>query len=111
MAGATTQFTEDNFEDEVIKSPTPVLVDFWADWCMPCKALAPTIDELATEYAGRIKVGKIDTDANQSLAARFGISAIPTVILFQDGQIKERFVGLRGKRDFKAVLDQVATRT
>ena len=110
MAGANTnQFTDDNFEQEVLQSPIPVLVDFWADWCMPCKALGPTIDELADEYAGRVKVGKVDTDANQSLAARFGISAIPTVILFQGGEIKERFVGLRGKKDFKASIDQTVS--
>lgn len=106
MAGANTrEFTEANFEDEVLKSTQPVLVDFWAEWCMPCKALGPTIDELANEYSGRVKVGKVDTDANQSLSARFGISAIPTVILFQNGQIKERFIGLRSKKDFKASLD------
>jgi thioredoxin 1 len=107
MAGPNTQqFTEDNFDQEVLQSSTPVLVDFWAEWCMPCKALGPTIDELADEYVGRVKVGKVDTDANQSLSARFGISAIPTVILFQGGEIKERFVGLRGKKDFKASIDQ-----
>jgi thioredoxin 1 len=106
MAGPNTQeFTESNFDSEVIKSAQPVLVDFWAEWCMPCKALGPTIDELATEYVGKIKVGKVNTDANQSLSAQFGISAIPTVILFQNGQIKERFIGLRSKRDFKASLD------
>jgi thioredoxin 1 len=109
MAGADTrEFTESNFENEVLKSAQPVLVDFWADWCMPCKALGPTIDELATEYAGRVKVGKVNTDANQSLSAQFGISAIPTVLLFQNGQIKERFIGLRSKRDFKSSLDTVA---
>lgn len=110
MAGANTKtFSEDNFESEVLKSNQPVLVDFWAEWCMPCKALGPTIDELATEYAGKVKVGKVDTDSNQSLSAQYGISAIPTVILFQDGQIKERFIGLRSKKDFKASLDQVVT--
>jgi thioredoxin 1 len=109
MAGPDTrEFTEDNFEDEVLNAQEPVLVDFWADWCMPCKALAPTIDELATDYSGRVKVGKLDTDANQSIAARFGISAIPTVILFQGGEIKEKFVGLRSKKDFQASLDAVA---
>ncbi len=108
MAGANTrQFTEDNFEQEVLQAGEPVLVDFWADWCMPCKALAPTIDELASEYAGKVKVGKVDTDANQSLSAQFGISAIPTVILFQGGEIKERFVGLRSKKDFKASIDRL----
>ena len=106
MAGPdTNEFTEASFEKDVLQTPEPVLVDFWAEWCMPCKALAPTIDELATEYAGKAKVGKVDTDANQSLSAKYGISAIPTVILFQGGEIKERFVGLRSKKDFKASLD------
>lgn len=106
MAGPNTkQFTEDNFEQEVLQASEPVLVDFWAEWCMPCKALGPTIDELATEYAGKVKVGKVETDANQGLSAQFQISAIPTVILFKDGEIREKFVGLRSKRDFAASLD------
>jgi thioredoxin 1 len=109
MAGPNTQtFEDDNFEQEVLQSDVPVLVDFWAEWCAPCKALAPVIDELADEYAGRVKVGKIDTDSNQQAAASYGISAIPTVILFQGGEIKEKFVGLRTKKDFQAALDQVA---
>jgi thioredoxin 1 len=106
MAGPNTKtFTETNFQQEVLQASEPVLVDFWAEWCMPCKALGPTIDELATEYAGKVKVGKVDTDANSSLAAQFGISAIPTVMLFQAGQVKERFVGLRSKKDLQASLD------
>lgn len=106
MAGPDTkEFTEDNFEDEVLNAPEPVLVDFWAEWCMPCKALGPTIDELATDYAGRVKVGRVNTDANQSLSTQFGISAIPTVILFTGGEVKEKFVGLRSKKDFAMSLD------
>lgn len=106
MAGPNTKtFTEANFQEEVLQASEPVLVDFWAEWCMPCKALGPTIDELATEYAGKVKIGKVDTDANPSLATQFGISAIPTVILFENGEIKERFVGLRSKRDLQASLD------
>ena len=108
MAGPhTKEFTDANFENEVLNASEPVLVDFWAEWCMPCKALGPTIDELANEYAGKVKVGKVDTDANQSLSAQYGISAIPTVLLFQGGEIKERFVGLRSKKDFKATLDKI----
>ncbi len=108
MAGPNTkEFSEDNFEQEVLQSSEPVLVDFWAEWCMPCKALGPTIDELATEYAGRAKVGKVDTDANQSLSSQFQISAIPTIIVFKDGQVREKFVGLRSKRDLAASLDQL----
>ena len=105
MAGPDTkQFNEANFEDEVISVSEPVLVDFWAEWCMPCKALGPTIDELATEYTGKVKVGKVNTDENQTLSAQFGISAIPTVILFQNGQITEKFIGMRSKKDFAAAL-------
>jgi thioredoxin 1 len=106
MAGADTkEFTEGNFEQEVLQASEPVLVDFWAEWCMPCKALAPTMDELASEYGGKVKVGKVNTDENQSIAAQYGISAIPTVILFKDGEIQEKFVGLRSKKDFKASID------
>jgi len=110
MAGANTrEFTESNFEDEVISASEPVLVDFWAEWCMPCKALGPTIDELANDYAGKAKVGKVNTDESQSLSAKYGISAIPTVILFHNGQIKEKFVGLRSKQDFAASIDAALT--
>ena len=109
MAGPNTlEFQDSTFDDDVLQSDTPVLVDFWAEWCGPCKALAPVIDELATEYDGKIKVGKIDTDANRDISVRFSISAIPTVILFNNGEIVEKFVGLRGKADFKTALDKVA---
>ena len=107
MAGANTlAFTDETFEDEVLAADKPVLVDFWAEWCGPCKMLAPTIDELADEYAGKVKVGKLDTDTNQKVAATYGISSIPTVILFVNGEIKEQFVGLRSKADFTSVIDQ-----
>ena len=91
------ELTDDNFETEVLQADQPVLVDFWAEWCMPCRMLAPTIEELAGEYNGKVKVGKLDTDTNQKVAATYGISSIPTVILFQNGEIKEQFVGLRSK--------------
>ena len=99
------EFTDQNFEQEVLKSSTPVLVDFWAEWCMPCRMLSPTIEKLANDYAGRIKVGKIDTDANRDVSMKYGISAIPTVILFKDGKVATKFVGLRQEKDFKEVLD------
>jgi thioredoxin 1 len=109
MAGKDTmEFTDANFDAEVIKSKEPVLVDFWAEWCMPCKALGPTIDELATEYSGKIKVGKLDTDGNREVSAKYQITAIPTVILFQGGKPTEKFVGLKSKKDFKAKLDPIA---
>jgi len=101
------ELTDQNFEDEVLKADGAVLVDFWAEWCMPCKMLAPTIEDLAKEYAGRLKVGKVDTDSARSTAMKFGISAIPTVILFDKGQVVKKFVGLQQKKDFKAAIDQV----
>jgi len=100
-----TEFTDQNFEQEVLKSDKPVLVDFWAEWCMPCRMLGPTIEKLAKDYAGKVKVGKVDTDANRDVSMRFGISAIPTVILFKDGKVAQKFVGLRQEKDFKEVLD------
>ena len=102
------ELTDQNFESEVLKSDKPVLVDFWAEWCMPCKMLGPTIDKLAKDYAGKVKVGKVDTDANRDVSMRFGISAIPTVILFKNGQVAQKFVGLRQERDFKEALDAAA---
>jgi thioredoxin 1 len=100
------EFTDQNFEDEVLKSSTPVLVDFWAEWCMPCRLLAPTIEKIAKDYAGKVKVGKLDTDANRDVAAKYSISAIPTVILFKEGQVAQKFVGLRKETEFKAALDE-----
>jgi thioredoxin 1 len=106
MAGQNVQeFTDQNFEEQVLKSTQPVLVDFWAEWCMPCRMLAPTIEKIATDYAGKVKVGKVDTDANREISIKYGISAIPTVILFKNGQVAQKFVGLRQERDFKAALD------
>ncbi len=99
-------FTDENFENEVLESPLPVLVDFWAEWCMPCKMIAPVIDELADEYDGRVKVGKVDTDNNRNISLQFGISAIPTVMVFKGGELVKRFVGMQQKRDFKATLDE-----
>jgi thioredoxin 1 len=101
----TVEFTDSNFEQEVLKSAQPVLVDFWAEWCMPCRMLAPTIEKLAKEYAGKVKVGKVDTDSNRDVSIKYGISAIPTVILFKDGQVAQKFVGLRNEREFREALD------
>jgi thioredoxin 1 len=101
------EFSDQNFETEVLKSNVPVLVDFWAEWCMPCRMLAPTIEKIAKDYNGKIKVGKIDTDANRDVSMKYSISAIPTVILFKDGQVAQKFVGLRQEKDFKEALDAV----
>jgi thioredoxin 1 len=109
MASANVQeFTDANFENEVIKSGTPVLVDFWAEWCMPCRMLAPTIEAVANEFTGTVKVGKLDTDSNRGVALKYNISAIPTVILFKDGQVRKKFVGLTSKDDLAAALRDVA---
>jgi len=101
----TKEFTDQNFESEVLQATEPVLVDFWAEWCMPCKMLTPTIEKIARDYTGKVKVGKLDTDSNRDVAMRYQISAIPTVILFKGGQIVQRFVGLRQEKDFKEALD------
>ena len=110
MASANVrEFTDANFETEVLNSEVPVLVDFWAEWCMPCRMLAPTIDKLADSYAGKVKVGKLDTDSNREVAMKYGISAIPTVILFKDGEVAQKFVGLKQEREFKEALDTAAS--
>jgi thioredoxin 1 len=100
--------TAENFDQEVLKSGTPVLVDFWAEWCGPCKMVAPILEELASEYDGKVKIGKVNIDDHQSLASEYGIRAIPTLLLFKAGQVADQIVGLRSKRDFKAKLDRVA---
>jgi thioredoxin 1 len=108
MAGKSTlEFTDQNFDAEVTKSATPVVVDFWAEWCGPCRMLAPTIDALANDYAGKVKVGKLDTDSNRDAAMKFNISSIPTVLVFKGGQVVHKFVGLRQKQEFQQVLDNL----
>jgi len=106
MGANTIEITDANFEAEVEKSSTPVLVDFWAAWCAPCRALAPTVDAIADEYKGRIKVGKLDVDANGSTAARFNIRGIPTLLVVKDGQVKEQIVGLADKGAITKALDK-----
>jgi thioredoxin 1 len=100
--------TEGNFASEVLESTTPVLVDFWAAWCGPCKMIAPILDELAGEFQGKVKIGKVDIDTEQGLATKYGVRAIPTLLLFNKGQVAEQMVGARSKRDLKTSLDRVA---
>lgn len=96
--------TKDNFESEVLNSSIPVLVDFWASWCGPCRLLAPAIDQLAREYAGRVKIGKINVDEEPQLAAQFGIVSIPTVKVFREGVCTASVVGLRSKAELEALI-------
>ena len=106
MGANTVEINDTNFDSEVVKSSTPVLVDFWAAWCAPCRALAPTIDSIAEEYRGRVKVRKLDVDSNGSTAARFNIRGIPTLLVIKDGQVKEQIVGAVDKSVITKALDK-----
>ena len=100
-------FDANNFETEVVQSDVPVLVDFWAPWCGPCKMIGPIIEELAGEFDGKVKIGKVNVDDNQNLAGQFGIRGIPTVMLFNDGNVVNSFVGLRPKEDLAGAINDV----
>ncbi len=104
----TVHFTDENFKSEVLDSDQPVLVDFWAAWCGPCRVVGPTIEELAHEYDGTVKVGKLNIDENQQSPSDFGISSIPAVLLFKDGKVVETLVGVQSKERYEAALGQVA---
>ncbi len=101
----------ENFEREVLRSDRPVLVDFWADWCPPCKAIGPVIEEIATEFDGIATVGKVDVDANKSLAERYAISSIPALLLFKDGEVVDRVAGVVPKSELTAKLTVLVERT
>jgi thioredoxin 1 len=98
---------ESNFQSAVLQSKSPVFVDFWAQWCGPCLATAPIIEELATEYTGKIDFAKVDVDANGPLAAKYGIASIPTMIVFKGGQPVQQIIGYRAKKELKKLLDDV----
>lgn len=102
---ALVHFTDGNFKTEVLDSETPVLVDFWAAWCGPCRAIAPLIEELAREYDGKIKVGKVDVDENPQTASQYGIMSIPTLMFFKKGKISEQVVGALNKSELKKRIE------
>ncbi len=101
------QITDTSFEEVVLKSDKPVLVDFWATWCGPCRTLSPVIEEIANEYEGKVVVGKVDVDANQEFAGKYGVRNIPTVLIFQNGEVVGRQVGVAPKKTYTDALEQV----
>ena len=100
--------SDSNFDQEVLKSATPVVVDFWAEWCGPCKMIAPMLEELAGEYAGKVKIGKVNTDHSQQLAVQYRINSIPTLLFFKAGQVVDQVIGLKSKKELKVKFDAVA---
>ncbi|MBT4154972.1 MAG: thioredoxin [Candidatus Marinimicrobia bacterium] len=101
------EFNDENFDTDVTQSPVPVLIDFWAVWCGPCKAIAPVIDEIASEYNGKVKVGKVDVDANQNTAMKYGVRSIPTLLIMKDGKVVNQIVGAVPKGNITGMLDEI----
>jgi thioredoxin 1 len=98
------QLSDDIFEQEVLRSPTPVLVDFWASWCAPCKAISPVVDALADDYQGKVKIGKLNVDENPATPGQYGVRGIPTLILFKDGKVVDQVVGAVTKNQLEGLI-------
>ena len=106
MAENVIEFSDQNFDSDVLKADTPVLVDFWAIWCGPCKAIAPIVEEIATDYDGKLKVGKMDVDNNNQVAMKYGIRSIPTLMLFNKGEVVDQVIGNVGKDGIESMLNK-----
>ena len=107
MGNNTLVFTDNNFNEEVVSSELPSLVDFWAEWCAPCKSIAPVVEELAKEYQSKAKIGKLNVDENPKTATQYGIRGIPTLLLFKEGKVVQQMVGVKSKTEIQKVLDSV----
>ena len=107
MSTSVHEFTDENFDSDVSQSDLPVLIDFWAAWCGPCKAIAPVIDEIAGEYEGKVKVGKVDVDQNQNTAMKYGVRSIPTLLVMKDGKVVNQIVGAVPKGNIADILNEV----
>lgn len=109
MSNNVTELTDANFQGEVLQSPQPVLVDFWAPWCGPCRMIAPVVEELASENQGSFKIGKVNIDNNPSVAMNYGVSSIPTLMIFKGGNVVDRFVGVQPKAKLQQAIDAAKT--